>query len=176
MALNRNRRLAVWDVIASYRAAAAAAGTTDFDEKASIAAAAVTKPPADHVLVDEAQDLSPCRLMLMRALVAEGPDDLFLAEDAHQRIYGQKITLGRYGIRIVGRARRLTLNYRTTQQNLLYALGILAGEQYTDMDEEAAVASTGYRSARSGPVPDTEAAASLSELYEKVAEQGARVD
>jgi superfamily I DNA/RNA helicase len=171
VALNRTRRLAVWDVIGSYRAAAAAAGTTDFDEKASIAAAAVSTPPADHVLVDEAQDLSPCRLILMRALVAEGPNDLFLAEDAHQRIYGQKITLSRYGIHIVGRARRLTLNYRTTQQNLLYALGILAGEQYTDMDEEAAVASTGYRSARSGPVPDTEAAASLSELYDKVAEK-----
>lgn len=171
VALNRTRRLAVWDIIASYRAAAAAGGTTDFDEKAAIAAAVLTVPPADHVLVDEAQDLSPCRLILMRALVAEGPDDLFLAEDAHQRIYGQKITLGRYGIQIRGRARRLTLNYRTTQQNLLYALGILSGEDYTEMDDETAVASTGYRSARSGPTPRVEAATSLSELYDKVAER-----
>ena len=169
VALNRTRRLAVWDIIASYRAAAAAAGTTDFDEKASIAAVALTTPAADHVLVDEAQDLSPCRLILLRALVAEGPDDLFLAEDAHQRIYGQRITLGRYGIHIVGRARRLTLNYRTTQENLLYALGILSGENYTDMDDDEAVANTGYRSARSGPVPRVEAATSLSDLYEDVA-------
>lgn len=171
VALNRVRRLAVWDIIASYRAAASAAGSTDFYEKAAIAAATVTTPPADHVLVDEAQDLGPCRLKLLRALAAEGPDDLFLAEDAHQRIYGPKITLGRYGIQIRGRARRLTLNYRTTQQNLLYALGILSGEDYTDMDEEAVVASTGSRSARRGPVPQVEAAASLSALYDKVAEK-----
>ena len=170
VALNRSRRLAVWDIIESYRAAASAAGTTDFDEKAAIAAAALTFPMVDHVLVDEAQDLSPCRLILMRALAAAGPDDLFLAEDAHQRIYGQKITLGRYGIQIRGRARRLTLNYRTTQQNLLYALGILSGEDYTDMDEDKTVAVTGYRSARIGPVPQVRPAASLSELYDGVAD------
>ncbi|SBS79302.1 ATP-dependent DNA helicase UvrD [uncultured Mycobacterium sp.] len=169
VALNRARRLAVWDIIASYRAAAAAAGTTDFDEKASLAAAALDTPPADHVLVDEAQDLSPCRLILMRALVAEGPDDLFLAEDAHQRIYGQRITLGRYGIHIVGRARRLTLNYRTTQENLLYALGILSGENYTDMIDDEAVANSGYRSARTGPAPRVKAVVSLSDLYKEAA-------
>lgn len=170
VALNRSRRLAVWDIVASYRAAAAAAGTTDYDEKAAIAAAALTTSPlVDHVLVDEAQDLSPSRLILVRALVADGPDDLFLAEDAHQRIYGQKIVLGRYGIQIVGRARRLTLNYRTTQENLLYALGILSGENYSDMDEGEVVANTGYRSARSGPIPRVKATASLSDLYDEVA-------
>ena len=90
--------------------------------------------------------------MLLRALVAPGPNDLFLAEDSHQRIYGNQVALKRFGINIVGRSKRLTLNYRTTDQNLRYALGILSGEQFVDLNEEA-VSSDGYRSARSGPKP-----------------------
>jgi superfamily I DNA/RNA helicase len=131
VSLNRSRRNAVWDLIKVYRAAAAAAGTMDFEEKAAVAAQVLRNEApaglADHVLVDEAQDLSPSRLKLLRALAAPGTNDLFIAEDSHQRIYGQPIVLGRYGINIVGRSRRLTLNYRTTEQNLRYALGILAG-------------------------------------------------
>lgn len=173
VALNRGRRNAVWNVIESYRASAAAEGSTDFDEKAAVAAEALdgdgAHRPADHVLVDEAQDLSPCRLQLVRALAASGPNDLFLAEDSHQRIYGQKIVLSRYGISIVGRSRRLTLNYRTTQQNLHYALGILTGEQFTDTDDEPE-STTFYRSARRGPDPVVLAVDSLTEEYEKVAE------
>src|SRR5690625_2026744 len=80
---------------------------------------------ADHVLVDEAQDLTPSRLLFVRALAEQGANDLFLAEDSHQRIYGQKIVLSKYGINIRGRSRRLTLNYRTTHQNLQFAVQIL---------------------------------------------------
>lgn len=171
VALNRSRRHAVWNIIESYRAGAAAEGAADFDEKAAIAAQVLNdsdERPADHVLVDEAQDLSPCRLLLVRALVATGPNDLFLAEDAHQRIYGQRITLSRYGINIVGRSRRLTLNYRTTHENLRYALGILSGEQYTNLDEEPET-TAGYRSARRGPRPTIVAVKSLTEQYDTIA-------
>lgn len=173
VALNRARRNAVWDVVEAYRASAAADGTTDFEEKAAIAARALVLrghgAPADHVLVDEAQDLSPSRLILLRALAAPGPNDLFLAEDSHQRIYGQRIVLSRYGINVVGRSRRLTLNYRTTQQNLHYALDILSGEVYTDLGDEPET-SKGYRSARRGPAPRVIAADSLTDEYNKVAE------
>ncbi|BBY36829.1 DNA helicase [Mycobacterium mantenii] len=172
VALNRTRRNSVWDIIETYRAGAAAEGSTDFDEKAAIAAQVLdggADRPADHVLVDEAQDLTPCRLLLVRALAAAGPDDLFLAEDSHQRIYGQRITLSRYGINIVGRSRRLTLNYRTTQENLRYALGVLSGEQYSDLDEEPE-STTGYRSARRGPKPVIIKAQSLTDQYQKVAD------
>lgn len=60
--------------------------------------------------------------------------------------------LGRYGIQIVGRSRRLTLNYRTTFENLAFAVGILSGAEFVDMEDADAV-STGYRSARRGPAP-----------------------
>ena len=100
---------------------------------------------------DRFQDLSPVHWQMLRALVAQGADDLFLAEDSHQRIDGSPVVLGRYGIRIVGRSRRLTLNYRTTAQNLRYALGILEGGSYVDLEENAET--TGYRSARTPSAP-----------------------
>lgn len=76
VALDRTKRMAVWSVIESYRATASSEGTTDFAEKAAIAAAWLEiagETPFDHVVVDEAQDLTPSRLKLLRALVAEGP-------------------------------------------------------------------------------------------------------
>lgn len=176
VALNRAQRVGVWEVIEAYRAAAAAAGSTDWDEKAMIAAVHLDAVAAEggqrlanHVLVDEGQDLAPSRLHLVRALVAESPDDLFLAEDSQQRIYGQKIVLSRYGINIRGRSRRLTLNYRTTAQILRYAVGVLAGEQWIDMEADDA-ATAGFRSARSGFPPREVGASSLVDEYEQAAE------
>ncbi|WP_328812285.1 3'-5' exonuclease [Rhodococcus sp. NBC_00297] len=173
VSLNRGKRNAVWDVIESYRSGAAASGYADFEEKAAIAAEVVKSVEgglADHVIVDEAQDLTPSRFKLLRALAPAGPDDLFFAEDAHQRIYGQKIVLGQLGIKIVGRSRRLTLNYRTTQQNLHYALEVLTGDDFVGLEGDSENAA-GYRSARTGPTPTTVQAENLSDLYDKVAEQ-----
>lgn len=90
---------------------------------------------------------------MLRALVPEGPNDLFIAEDSHQRIYGSPIVLSRFGIKIVGRSRRLTLNYRTTAQNLRFAIGVLSGADYIDL-EQGEETTSDYRSARNGPVPE----------------------
>lgn len=176
VALDRAKRAAVWGVIEAYRAQARIAGSIDFAEAATIAAAHLRRIAstdcvfvADHVLVDEGQDLGPAHWQLMRALAGEHADDLFIAEDSHQRIYGQRIVLSQFGIRIVGRAQRLTLNYRTTAQNLAYAISVLRGGAYVDL-EDAAESSTAYRSARSGPVPRLIPCATLSEELDKAAD------
>lgn len=172
VALGRRQRAAVWDVVSSYRAAAAIPGTLDFSEVCAVAAvigAQSTTRWADHVLVDEGQDLSPPQWQFLRSLVDEGPNDLFIAEDAQQRIYGQPTVLGRYGIRVVGRSRRLSLNYRTTQQVLRFATGVLAGETYVDLDDEATEAH-GYRSARRGPAPTLVGVGSLTDELERAGE------
>lgn len=80
---------------------------------------------------------------------------------------GPRTVLGRYGIRIVGRSRRLTLNYRTTAQNLHYAMTILDGAEYLDLEEEPEA--TGYRSARSGPTPSVEQVDSLTGELDTIA-------
>ncbi|WP_144722162.1 3'-5' exonuclease [Cellulosimicrobium sp. TH-20] len=170
VALDQTKRTLVWDVIQAYREAAVQAKTTDYDEKAMIAAIALDHAapalgrPVDHVLVDEAQDLAPSRLLLLRALVATGPNDLFVAEDAQQRIYSPPVVLAHHGIQIRGRSRRLTLNYRTTAQNLRYATSILDGEELIDMEADVPNC-VGYRSARIGIAPRAHEAASLDEAY-----------
>jgi superfamily I DNA/RNA helicase len=173
IALDRRKRAAVWKVIEQYRQTARLVGRLSFAEVSAIAAAYLdenpTKRVADHVLIDEAQDLSPLHWQLLRALVAAGKNDLFIAEDSHQRIYGRHIVLSRFGVRIVGRSRRLTLNYRTTQENLNYALGLLEGGRYFD-SEDVQETKQGYRSSRTGPRPRALAASNETEQYANLAE------
>lgn len=178
--LGRLQRRAVWAVVARYREDGMRAGETDYDETAAVAAVVLDTAaegtghrPADHVLVDEGQDLSPSRWQFLRALVAEGEDDLFIADDAHQRIYGNRIVLKRYGIDIVGRSRRLRLNYRTTAENLRFALTVLRDGRYSTTESEGADAveeAGSYRSARTGPEPLLRAAATVLEEYDVVAD------
>lgn len=172
VALDRTGRAAVWAVITAYRLNAGVRGSIDFAEAAAIAAEILNASgvrPFDHVLVDEGQDLGPTQWQFLRSLVAEGPNDLFIAEDSHQRIYGHRVVLGRYGIKIVGRSQRLRLNYRTTAQNLRYAVSVLAGTDFVDLEEQAEN-STDYRSARIGPTPRFIEAASVGEELDRAAE------
>lgn len=174
VSLNRQQRATVWAVIERYRAMSRARGTLDFPEVASVAAEYLNEVAPgngrlfDHVLVDEGQDLTPAHWQLLRALVEPGPNDLFIAEDSHQRIYGQKVTLSHLGIETRGRSRRLTLNYRTTYQNLRWAMGILEGADYVDLEGEPEEHST-YRSARSGPTPMLLPCASMTEELDQAA-------
>ena len=172
IALDRKKRAAIWTIIERYRQIARHQSALSYPEVAAIAAIYLEEQPtrlADHVLVDEAQDLTPLHWQLLRALVDVGPNDLFVAEDAHQRIYGHQVVLSRYGIAIRGRSRRLTLNYRTTQQNLGFALDVLEGAEYHD-SEDGVEATHGYRSARSGPVPVVIGTDTEGEAFDKIAE------
>ncbi|MGP5079272.1 UvrD-helicase domain-containing protein [Brachybacterium alimentarium] len=180
--LGRIQRRDVWKVVSRYRENGMRDEQIDWDELSAIAAAVLDaraaeagERPADHVLVDEGQDLRPPQWQMLRALVADGKDDMFIAEDSHQRIYSNPVRLGRYGIRITGRSRRLKLNYRTTAQNLAFAVGILDGGQFdlATMDEET-ISSTeqgAFRSARSGPAPRLVHAEEMVDEFETVASQ-----
>ncbi|WEV24868.1 AAA family ATPase [Streptomyces sp. 71268] len=111
------------------------------------------KPRYQHVVVDEAQDLSGSHWRMLRAMVRKGPNDIFLVGDAHQRIYGGRVVLSDHDIVIRGRAsRRLTLNYRTTRQILGSANGLIAGTSFDDLDT-ATEALDGYRSVLTGLAP-----------------------
>ncbi|PAT12440.1 3'-5' exonuclease [Corynebacterium hadale] len=124
----------------------------------------------DHVVVDEAQDFNAGHWRFLRACVDPGPNDIFLAEDSHQRIYGQPLVLSRFGISTRGKAsRKLTLNYRTTKENLDYAVRILsAAGEFTDSAGETDD-THGYRSARSGPNPQLLRCATPDEEFDAAA-------
>ncbi|GII75683.1 DNA helicase [Sphaerisporangium rufum] len=110
------------------------------------------RPRYRHIVVDEAQDLSAAHWRLLRAMVPEGPDDLFIAGDTHQRIYSHQVSLGSLGINIRGRSSRLTLSYRTTHEILRAAAGLLGTEEWDDLDDGRDDL-TGYRSVLHGPEP-----------------------
>ncbi|TKK85802.1 DNA helicase [Herbidospora galbida] len=90
--------------------------------------------PYDHVIVDEAQDLHPVRWRVLRAAVPEGPDDLFITADTHQRIYDNRVSLAAVGIRLGGRSTTLRINYRTTGEILTWSCAMLADEKIDDLD------------------------------------------
>ncbi|MFY1669017.1 UvrD-helicase domain-containing protein [Plantactinospora sp. WMMB334] len=123
-----------------------------------------------HIVVDEAQDLSAAHWKMLRAMVAAGPDDLFLTGDTHQRIYDNHVTLSSLGVNIRGRSARLTLSYRTTRQILAAALEIMSGETYDDLDGGAEDLA-GYRSLLRGGLPTFRGAASWHQERELIVEQ-----
>ncbi|WP_171058028.1 3'-5' exonuclease [Modestobacter altitudinis] len=148
--LNRLQRTAVWRVVEEFRRALDTEQLTTYELLAA-RAATIASPSYDHVVVDEGQDLHAGHWRFLRALVAPGPNDMFICEDAHQRIYGEKLVLSRFGIETRGRSRRLTLNYRSSRQNLRFALGVIAGADIVDSEGDQETVA-GYRAAFSGTV------------------------
>ena len=90
--------------------------------------------PYRSIVVDEAQDFGASAFRLLRAMVPPAPHDLFVVGDAHQRIYASRVVLGHCGIDIVGRGRKLRVNYRTTEQTRRWAVALLGGVPVDDLD------------------------------------------
>lgn len=135
--LSREQRKLVWSVFAEYRVLLEENGRKEFidlqREACELLSAENTRPYA-AVIVDETQDFSPQALRLIRALAQPGPNDLFLVGDSHQRIYRQKASLGKCGIDIRGRGKKLRLNYRTTEETRRFALAVLEDKPFDDLD------------------------------------------
>ncbi|SHL83187.1 UvrD-helicase domain-containing protein [Streptomyces yunnanensis] len=106
-----------------------------------------------HVVVDEAQDLSSAHWKMLRAMVAAGDNDMFIAGDTHQRIYDRQVTLSTVGINIRGRSSKLTLSYRTTQEILDQAAKVVRAESYDNLDDGTENLK-GYHSLLRGPTPE----------------------
>ena len=156
--LNRADRARVWPVFEEYRAQLAERGVKEVDDAYRDATALLTGEASDPagyaaVIVDEAQDMGAPAFRLLRAIAPPGRNDLFIAGDGHQRIYGRRrVVLGRCGIDIRGRSRKLRLNYRTTEQTRRWATALLADRDIDDLDG-GADDSHGIRSLTRGPQP-----------------------
>jgi hypothetical protein len=123
-----------------------------------------TKPalPYKAIVVDEAQDFHAEEWRLIRALIPQGRNDIFLVGDAHQRIYGQRIALRACGIHVQGRSSRLQINYRTTEEIRAWAMAMLEGVEIDDLDGEREP-EKGYKSLLTGPRPEIHHCTSRSE-------------
>ena len=193
--LNRAQKLAVWKVVETYRRIMQANDAYDVDTAMQNVVSLLTQGDMPrkyaHVVVDEGQDFSTPAYRVIRALVDEGDNDIFIVGDAQQRIYGYIAVLSKCGIRIQGRARKLRINYRTTEQIRSAADSIFrsSGADVADSVfaavhgiEDASPATTfddldggesptgDSRSLMSGPVPEARRFASQSDEMDAVRE------
>lgn len=138
-ALSRKQRIEIWKLVEKYVALKQERKYVDrlelFNETTNYLNEHNVRP-FTNVIADEFQDFSNPELKFLRALVAEGRNDLFLTGDPMQRIYsGRKINFSAAGINVRGvRSRRLKINYRTTEPIKRVAVSIIKGQTYDDMD------------------------------------------
>lgn len=172
--LGKAQRRQVWQLAQRVEEELAASGRFTFLQLANEAARHLQETPGTlpyrHVIVDEAQDLHPAQWRLLRAAVPPGPDDMFIVGDVHQRIYDNRVSLARVGINVRGRSRKLTVNYRTTQEILALAVPALGKASVTGLDDEADTLD-GYRSPLHGRQPEVHAAASRDAELEALVER-----
>lgn len=138
-ALSRKQRVEIWKLVEKYIALKQERKFVDrlelFNETSKYLNENNIRP-FTNVIADEFQDFSNPELKFLRALVAEGRNDLFLTGDPMQRIYsGRKINFGAAGINVRGvRSKRLKINYRTTEPIKRVAVGVINGQTFDDMD------------------------------------------
>ncbi|MDM7995625.1 MAG: UvrD-helicase domain-containing protein [Acidobacteriota bacterium] len=136
--LSRNVKKRIWPVFQEYRAQLNEQGKKEYidllrDARGLIQSKGISLPYRS-VIVDEAQDMSAEAFRLMRAIIPEGSNDLFIVGDGHQRIYRHKASLGQCGINIKGRGKKLKINYRTTDEIRRFAVHLLEGREIDDLD------------------------------------------
>ncbi len=164
--LSREAKKQVWKVFEEYRAQLNQRDEKEYvdlirDARQWIETKAM-KLPYRSVIVDEAQDMSAEAVRLLRVLVPAGPDDLFIVGDAHQRIYSHRVSLGKCGIDIRGRGRKLRINYRTTDEIRKFAVRLLEGRPIDDLDA-GQDDQKGYMSLTHGAPPDVSIFAASAE-------------
>ena len=156
--LSRKKRKAVWPVFEEYRVLLNENHLREPDDAMRDARVLMEKKgdvlPYCAVIVDEAQDMGSQAFRLIRQIVSGGEqkNDIFIVGDAHQRIYHHKVVLGQCGINIKGRGKKLKINYRTTEENRRWAVNLLEGVNFDDLDGELDD-QKGYKSLLHGVVP-----------------------
>lgn len=124
-------------------------------------------PPFEHIVVDEAQDISIAQLRFLAAVGRDRPNALFFAGDLGQRIFQTPFSWKSLGVDVRGRARTLFVNYRTSHQIRSRADRLLA-DSVADVDGLVEVRK-GTVSVFNGPQPEVLEAGSAEEEIQAVA-------
>jgi len=172
--ISRPQRARIWKIFLRYRDALERSSKTEWttvirEARKRIESSGISLP-YKAVVIDEAQDFHADEWKLIRTIVPEEKNDLFIVGDSHQRIYGPKIVLSQCGINIRGRSSRLRINYRTTEQIRTWAMAMLQGLSFDDLDG-GVVDEKGYRSLLSGPSPQIYGFDSPEDEAEFISEQ-----
>jgi hypothetical protein len=152
--LTGDRRDAMWEIFARVRTLLHDRGLKTYAEALHDTAAALAvegKPPFDHIVVDEAQDLSLPELRFLKSACAGEINGLFFAGDIGQRIFRPPFAWSAEGIEIRGRSRSLKVNYRTSRQ-IRRRADLLLPPRLLELDG-AEEDRTGVQSVFDGPAP-----------------------
>lgn len=125
------------------------------------------KSPFNHVVVDEAQDLSVAEARFLSRLAGDKPSGLFFAGDIGQRIFHQPFSWKALGLDLRGRSSILKINYRTSHQIRSAADRLLPG-QVSDVDGNSE-SRKGTVSVFEGPAPEVNLLADAMAERESVA-------
>lgn len=175
-ALDRTSRQKIWPIFQSYRLKLQDAGLRDVNDAYRDAREMLVHQPGmlpySHVLVDETQDMGEQALRLIRQMVPEGRNDLFLVGDAHQRIYNRRVVLKHCHIHIQGRNHsfRLKINYRTTDEIRKWAVSLLKACEIDDLDD-GSDDSKGYHSLLFGEQPQVKCYKDFASECDEIAAQ-----
>jgi len=129
--LSEAQRAAAWEVFVALRERLASTARVTRAHMYSRLAehyADGARPPFEHVVVDEAQDLAVPQLRFLAALGGNAANGLFFAGDLGQRIFQLPYSWKAVGVDVRGRARTLRVNYRTSHQIRSRADGLLGPE------------------------------------------------
>jgi len=178
--LSRGQRKAIWPIFEEYWNLLEEQGLRESTDAMRDAAGLLERREAvlgyRAVIVDEAQDMSTVAFHLLRQIIPEQrADDLFIVGDGHQRIYRRRVVLSHAGVRIVGRSKRLRINYRTTDEIRRFAVAFLEGLTIDDLDEGRDT-TKGYKSLVHGHAPRVELCADFGAEVDVIAAFVARGD
>jgi hypothetical protein len=150
-------RTDVWHLYETYQDGLAGRGILDWADVLRIVrdlarerATAGADTGFDAVIVDEVQDLTCVGLQFLHALVGDRPDGLLMVGDGQQSVYPGGFTLSEAGISVVGRSTVLNRNYRNGERILRYALTVVAGDQFDDLDADPVGGQRDLQAARPG--------------------------
>jgi superfamily I DNA/RNA helicase len=172
--LTRAQRGAIWAVFEELRIQLHQRGLKCSEDATQDAAdlleAGKAYLPYNAVVVDEAQDMGPEVMRLIRRLVPPHENDIFIVGDGHQRIYRRRYALSACGIEVRGRSRKLRINYRTTEETRRFATAVLQGEAIDDLDGGEDT-SGDYRSLMHGQAPVVQGFESQREELDRMVQE-----
>nr|WP_246399921.1 UvrD-helicase domain-containing protein [Amaricoccus macauensis] len=156
--VSADRRDALWTIFARTRDGLAARGLQTCAEAlhdTAAALAAEANRPFDHILVDEAQDLTLAELRFLKSAVSREINGLFFAGDIGQRVFRPAFAWSAEGVEIRGRSRSLKVNYRTSRQ-IRRRADLLLPPRLVEL-EGTEEDRTGVQSVFDGPAPEIRA-------------------
>jgi superfamily I DNA/RNA helicase len=136
--LTKGHRESIFDIFEKYQSILKARRCMDFDDAALLITQNIEKISRDkmpnHILIDEAQDLTPAQFRAIKMLSAKS---LTIAADKGQQIYRRNFTWKSVGIEIRGtRSKFLGKTFRSTKQIIQLARSLQTHDKQLIADDE----------------------------------------